>query len=90
MSDDSKDIIVEMHDDGNKNIEWDGLPQSMERSIGFNAKYHYVTKYPLQVLNMQLNKLIEDSRGPRPREEIENLVNASIEILRKNPYDYYD
>ena len=42
------------------------------------------------MLNLQLNRLLEDSRGPRPRNEIDDLVSESIEILRKYPYDYYD
>ena len=88
--DESQDIVAELVDDeDSKKIEWDGLPRSLSFSIGL-SKYSLVKAYPLQMLNMVLNQQLENCRGPRPLEEIEPLLNESIEIRRQNPSEIYE
>ena len=63
-------------DDEGRSIEWEGLPRSL--LVNMVTDYEVVKKYPLQMLNMVLNKQIEDNRGLRPYSEISNLVHQSI------------
>ena len=53
-------------------------------------KYDYIKAYPLQVLNMQLNSMLEESRGMRPRNEILKLLKEAMQIQYTNPADDYE
>ena len=70
IGDDELDIVVHMVlDTDNNAVEWDGnMPRSIEANLEKN--FHLVKDFPLQMLNMALNNILEDERGMRPPEEI--------------------
>ena len=84
------DIVVTMVlDEDNFAVEWDGnMPRSIETNLEKN--YHLVKDFPLQMLNMALNNILEDERGMRPPEEIAQLIDRSEEIKTTNPADDYE
>ena len=51
--------------------------------------FNLVKDFPLQMLNMALNEVLEDVRGMRPPEEIAQLIDRTDEIKTNNPSDDY-
>ena len=64
------------------------MPRSIDVSMEKN--YDLVKDFPLQMLNLALNELLEDERGMRPPEEITQLIDRSEEIKLTNPGDDFE
>ena len=41
-------------------------------------------------INMAMSEQIESAESLRPHDEIEKLVNQSIDLRKENPADYYE
>ena len=82
------DLVIEMEpDEHNHCMELSGsMPLTLRAKI-CELNYEQVKEWPLQMLNLALLQCLEDVRGPRPYEEIANLVHTSLEIWTTNPAD---
>ena len=52
LTDPTKNVEIEMFDDGEGNIEWDGLPMSLITTI--EKDYETCKAYPLMCINMAI------------------------------------